>query len=81
MFVQILINSLVAGSIYALIASGFSIIYTTNKFVHFAHGSTATIAAYLFYWQLTRFNFPVALAVVLTIIASGLIGFLYFGLI
>lgn len=81
MFAQILVNSLVAGSIYALIASGFSIIYTTNRFVHFAHGSTATIAAYLFYWQLTGLNLPIGLAIVLTILASGFVGFLYFLLI
>jgi len=36
---QLLINGLIAGAIYALVASGFSLIYSTNKFIHFAHGA------------------------------------------
>ncbi|MGB2804966.1 MAG: branched-chain amino acid ABC transporter permease [Candidatus Zixiibacteriota bacterium] len=46
---QILINSAIAGSIYALIALGFTIIYRTVKFFHFAHGVVYTAGAYLAY--------------------------------
>lgn len=38
MFLQLLINGLIAGAIYTLIASGFSLIYFTCRFVNFAHG-------------------------------------------
>jgi len=75
-FLQLLINGLIAGSIYALIASGFSFIYTTNKFVHFAHGSTVTISAYLFFWLLTFLNLPLWLAIPLVTISAGIYGFL-----
>ena len=37
MFNQLLINAIIAGSIYTLIALGFSLIYSTTKFFHFAH--------------------------------------------
>ena len=75
-FFQLLFNGLIAGSIYALIASGFSFIYTTNRFVHFAHGSTVTVSAYIFYWLLTIVGLPLWLAIPLVIIFAGLLGFL-----
>lgn len=46
---QLIINGLIAGSIYALIALGFAIIYRTVKFFHFAHGVVYTTGAYLAY--------------------------------
>jgi len=75
-FFQLLINGLIAGSIYALIASGFSFIYTTNRFVHFAHGSTVTAAAYFFYYLLIYLNLPLWLAIPLTITLTALLGLL-----
>jgi len=75
-FFQLLINGLIAGSIYALIASGFSFIYTTNKFVHFAHGSFVTIGAYLFYWSLTTLGLSLYLTIPLVIFCTGIFGFL-----
>ena len=50
MFLQLLINSLIAGAIYALVASGFSLIYSTCKFVHFAHGAVVAFSAYITYF-------------------------------
>jgi branched-chain amino acid transport system permease protein len=47
MFSQLLLNGIIAGSIYALIALGFTIIYRTVKFFHFAHGVVYTAGAYL----------------------------------
>ncbi len=47
--VQLLINGIIAGSIYALVAVGFSLIYATNRFIHFAHGGFVTVSAYLIY--------------------------------
>lgn len=49
MFQQLFLNGLIAGSIYALIALGFTIIYRTVKFFHFAHGVVYTAGAYLAY--------------------------------
>jgi branched-chain amino acid transport system permease protein len=47
MFNQLLLNGVIAGSIYALIALGFTVIYRTVKFFHFAHGVVYTGGAYL----------------------------------
>lgn len=42
MFNQLLINSIIVGSTYTLIALSFSLIYSTTKFFHFAHGAVYT---------------------------------------
>ena len=49
MFNQLLINGIIAGSIYALIALGFTMIYKTVRFFHFAHGVVYTAGAYFAY--------------------------------
>ena len=48
---QLLVNGLQIGALYALIAVGFSLIFGSTKIFHFAHGSTFTIAAYVFYYS------------------------------
>ena len=57
MLPQLLLNSLIAGSIYALIALGFAVIYRTVKFFHFAHGVVYTCGAYLAYTWTIQLGF------------------------
>lgn len=49
MLPQLLANGLIAGSIYALIALGFVVIYRTVRFFHLAHGVVYTVGAYFAY--------------------------------
>jgi len=49
MIKQLILNGIITGSIYTLIAIGFVIIYRTVKFFHFAHGVVYTAGAYLCY--------------------------------
>ena len=49
LLLQLLINGVQVGALYALIAVGFSLIFGSTRVFHFAHGATFTIAAYLFY--------------------------------
>jgi len=49
MLPQLFVNGLIAGSIYALVALGFGLIYATTRFFHFAHGAVYTAGAYLAY--------------------------------
>ena len=69
-FSQLLINGIIAGAIYALVASGFSLIYSTCKFIHFAHGATLAFSGYFLYWLYSmlglNFGFAVLIALVLT---------------
>jgi len=71
---QLLINGLIAGAIYALVASGFSLIYSTNKFVHFAHGATIAFSAYILYFLFSILGLNFGFAVVLSIIFTTLLG-------
>jgi len=74
MILQLLINGLIIGAIYALVASGFSIIYSTCKFFNFAHGAVVSLSAYFLFFLSSLLNLNFYLAVILTIIFSGLVG-------
>ena len=54
---QLLINGIIIGAIYALVASGFSLIYNVTKFIHFAHGAMVAVSAYIFYALTLYVNF------------------------
>ncbi len=73
-FNQLLVNSVIIGSIYALVACGFSLIYSTNRFMHLAHGTSVIVSAYIIYWLFALLGIPFFLAVVLTLILSALLG-------
>lgn len=81
LFLQLTINGLIAGSIYALVASGFSLIYGTNKFMHFAHGISVVLAGYFLYTQVTFAKSPIFLAIIPAIVATSLFGLLIFQII
>ena len=49
MFHQLAINGLIASSIYAPVALGFTLVYRTVKFSDFAHGVISPDGAYLVY--------------------------------
>ncbi len=74
-FLQLLINSLIAGAIYSLIACGFSLIYSTNKFIHFAHGGVIIFSSYIFYTLFSLLHFEFYLSCILTVIFAGLFGY------
>ena len=79
-FTQLLANSLIAGSIYALVAVGFSLIYATTKIMHFAHGAAVVIGAYIVYTLFTLWGLNFWVAAVLTVILSALLGYFMFRL-
>jgi len=51
--VQIIINSIIAASVYALFAASFSLIYSTVRFFHLSHGAIFTVGAYAGYTVVT----------------------------
>lgn len=76
MFSQLLVNGLIAGAIYALVAAGFSLIYSTCKFIHFAHGATVAVAAYISYLFFSLLGLNFWLAVILTVVVTAGFGWL-----
>jgi branched-chain amino acid transport system permease protein len=74
MFNQLLINSIIAGSIYTLIALGFSLIYSTTKFFHFAHAAVYTSCPYFAYLFYSILGLPFWMSLCLAVLSSTLLG-------
>jgi branched-chain amino acid transport system permease protein len=74
MIQQLILNGIIAGSIYALIALGFTLIYGTVKFFHFAHGIVYAAGAYLAYTFFIQFKANPFISFFLSIIIAGLMG-------
>ena len=74
MLSQLLVNGIIAGAIYALVALGFTIIYRTVKFFHFAHGVVYTVAAYCVYTFTVSLHINLILSSFLSIVVAALLG-------
>ncbi len=74
MFSQLFLNSIIAGSIFTLIALGFSLIYSTTKFFHFAHAAVYTSCPYFAYLFFDMLGMPFWPALVLAVLCSALLG-------
>ena len=74
---QVLLNGLIAGSEYLLIAIGFNLMYGTTKFFNFAHGTVAAIGAYavLYATQYLHIGTPVSIG--MGIAGAGLCGYVF----
>jgi len=68
-----LVNGLAVGSIYALIALGFALLYKSTKILNLAHGELVLFGGYLAIALNHLLPFPVA--VFLTLVAAGTLGF------
>lgn len=73
MVVQIIGNSIIAGSIYALTAFGFTLIYGTMRFFNMSYGVTYMVGAYFFYLFKVFLGFPVPFAICLAMAATALL--------
>lgn len=64
LLLQLLLNGLQLGALYALIAAGFSLIFGTTRIFHVAHGATCTLAGFVYYELLAvlGWGWPLALA-------------------
>ena len=69
---QLIINGLIAGSVYALAASGFALVYYVVRFKYFSQGAILTIAAYLFFLFFNLLGLNYILAAILAVIGSVL---------
>lgn len=72
---QLVANSLIAGSIYALVALGFNLIFATTKFFNLTHGVLAAVGGYTVFFLLKSFDLNLYLAIALGVLLAGLIGY------
>lgn len=73
---QLIINSLIAGAVYALGALGFNLIFNTTNFFNLAHGVMAAIGGYVVFYFTKIFGLNVLTAILLGVLISGVIGYL-----
>lgn len=75
-FIQLILNSLIAGSIYALIALGFNLIFGVVKFFDLGYGSMIVIGAYTTFYFTKVIGLNIFLAVFLGVLFAGIVGLL-----
>ena len=71
---QQLINGVSLGSIYALIALGYTMIYGIMKLINFAHGDIYMLGAYFGYWAITRLGLGFVPAIILAMLGAAVVG-------
>jgi branched-chain amino acid transport system permease protein len=73
-FLQQLVNGLSLGSLYALIAIGYTLVYGILRLINFAHGDLLMVAAYIAVMGVGVFSLPWPLAFGLAIGLTGFMG-------
>ena len=79
---QLIVNSIIAGSIYSLVALGFNLIYGTTKFFNLAHGVLAAVGGYVVFYLTksgsagTGLGLSLIPAIIIGALVAGLIGYL-----
>jgi branched-chain amino acid transport system permease protein len=76
MSLQILINGLAVGSVYALISVGFSMIFNVMKFSNFSHGGVMVFSAFIGYYVSTKVGASLVIVILASMIAGGLVAVL-----
>ena len=75
-FLNFLINGISLGSIYAIIALGYTMVYGIAKMLNFAHGDVIMVGAYICFFAVSRYNLPPLLGVVLAMAVCTVLGIL-----
>lgn len=69
-------NSIIAGSIYTLVAIGYTMVYGVLKFINFAHGDVAMIGAYITFFLVKSIGLPILPSIGIALIAVAFLGIL-----
>ena len=72
LFVTELVAGIVHGSVYALIALGYSMVYGILKLLNFAHGDVFMVGAFIGYGVLTVFGGPTSLALPIGLLLAAM---------
>lgn len=73
-FLQQLVNGLSLGSIYALIALGYTMVYGIIKLINFAHGDIYMLGAFTAFYATTVFHLNFFLALIVAMVLCGVLG-------
>lgn len=76
MFLQHFFNALTLGSLYALIAIGYTMVYGILRLINFAHGDILMVGAYFVFFGTFAYGMPWGVAALLAILGASLFGML-----
>lgn len=76
LFLQQLINGISLGSLYALLAIGYTMVYGILRLINFAHGDIFMMAAYFMIFSIMTFKLPWFVAIIIVIVATVALGVL-----
>jgi len=74
---QYLFSGITNGAIYAIIAIGFSMLYSSTDLINFAHGEFVMLGALGIVTLWGKFAFPLPIAIIITIFMVAAVGFLF----
>jgi branched-chain amino acid transport system permease protein len=75
-FLQLLVNGISLGLLYALSALGFVMIFKSSSVLNFAHGELIAIGAFIFLVLSSWAKLPILIAFALTLVGSFALGFI-----
>ena len=73
-FLNYLINGVSLGSVYAIIALGYTMVYGIAKMLNFAHGDVIMIGSYLVFVGVSTMGLPTIVSVLISVLACTLLG-------
>lgn len=69
-----IINGISLGSVYAIIALGYTMVYGIAKMLNFAHGDIIMVGAYISYFAATSFGMPPLVCIAVSMAACTVLG-------
>ncbi len=76
LFLSYLINGISLGSVYAIIALGYTMVYGIAKMLNFAHGDIIMVGAYVCFWAMQSLGCPTIVSIVIAMVVCTVLGML-----
>lgn len=73
-FLSYLFSGISLGSVYAIIALGYTMVYGIAKMLNFAHGDVIMVGAYVCFFAISRWDLPPLVSVLLAMVACTVLG-------
>ena len=70
------INGLSLGSVYAIIALGYTMVYGIAKMLNFAHGDVIMVGAYICFFAVSKYHLPPLVGILAAMVVCTVLGIL-----
>lgn len=75
---QLIVNSIIAGAIYTMVALGFNLIYGTARFFDLGYGALTAVGGYAVFYFYKSLGLNIYFAIIIGMLVSGLLGWLLY---